>query len=61
MENSVFTLHILYSDNYCRYINTGTVQTILIYMYIQDSKTQQEQKGLGWLNELSSCRARVAQ
>jgi len=45
MENSVSTLHILYSDNYCRYINTGTVQTILIYMYIQDSKTQQEQIG----------------
>ena len=42
MENVVFTLHILYSDHYCRYINTGTEQTIFIYMYIQDNKTQQE-------------------
>jgi hypothetical protein len=46
MENVVFTLHIFYSDHYCRYINTGTEQTIFIYMYmymyIQDNKTQQE-------------------
>ena len=44
MENSVFTLHILYSHNYCRYIGTGTVQTIFISIdiYILDSKTQQE-------------------
>ena len=45
MENSFSTLHIVYSHNYCRYINTGTVQTILISMYILDSKTQQEQIG----------------
>ena len=44
--NSVFTLHAMYSDNYCtcRYIGTGIVQKMFISIdiYIQDSKTQQE-------------------